>query len=266
VESSAAAGKFSVAGDAVTLAFDAGANAGETFAFRWQLSDDVLTFRRDGSLNLPGPTPFLVTTWARRTATSVTPLADGGTMFPGTYSTRFAPGMTITIGDEVDLDCFPGYRCRGDIDVNLPFWVEFEFGSEHGSDVSIVRMDKIYADKARVRLVDPPNDLARWITSYPGLAVVDGPKQVTVGRLPATQVDVEASKETPFGPTGLTGADDPQWFGAGAGETVRFILLNVGSHAVLIKAGTGFENVTGDFQAAVDGVQPVIDSIVWDDE
>jgi hypothetical protein len=37
--------------------------------------------------------------------------------------------MILTIGHEVDLDCVPCYRCRGDVDVNLPNWLGLELAT-----------------------------------------------------------------------------------------------------------------------------------------
>jgi len=65
VTNSSSSGTFTIDGDAVTMAFDSGANTGETFGFRWHLIANVLTFTRDDSLGLPGPTPFLVKAWSR---------------------------------------------------------------------------------------------------------------------------------------------------------------------------------------------------------
>jgi hypothetical protein len=64
VTNSSSTGSFTVDGDALTLAFDQGANAGETFAYRWQRTATQLLFTRDESLGL-GPTPFLVKPWLR---------------------------------------------------------------------------------------------------------------------------------------------------------------------------------------------------------
>jgi hypothetical protein len=50
--------------DAIVLSFTSGENAGETFAFRWSLYRDVLTFKRDASLGV-APTPWLVKPWRR---------------------------------------------------------------------------------------------------------------------------------------------------------------------------------------------------------
>lgn len=39
-------------------------NAGETFAFRWSLYQDILTFTRDEELGVV-PTPYLIEPWRR---------------------------------------------------------------------------------------------------------------------------------------------------------------------------------------------------------
>lgn len=65
VASSSASGTFTVNGSTVTMAFDQGANVGETFAYRWSVTGNTLTLTRDSSLSLPAPTPLLVKPWTR---------------------------------------------------------------------------------------------------------------------------------------------------------------------------------------------------------
>jgi TRAP-type C4-dicarboxylate transport system substrate-binding protein len=62
--SGSTSGTYTVNGKAITLRFTAGGSAGETFAFRWSLYRDVLTFERDPSLGV-APTPWLVKPWRR---------------------------------------------------------------------------------------------------------------------------------------------------------------------------------------------------------
>jgi TRAP-type C4-dicarboxylate transport system substrate-binding protein len=61
---SSSSGTFGIKGDALTMAFDQGANAGETFGYRWSIFKNTLTFKRDETLG-GGPTPFLVKPWTR---------------------------------------------------------------------------------------------------------------------------------------------------------------------------------------------------------
>jgi len=61
---SGASGTVTVNGNAVTMAFDQGSNAGETFAFHWSVYKNTLTFWRDEKLGI-GPTPWLVKTWTK---------------------------------------------------------------------------------------------------------------------------------------------------------------------------------------------------------
>jgi TRAP-type C4-dicarboxylate transport system substrate-binding protein len=61
VTSGSTSGTYTINGKAITLRFTEGANAGETFAARWSLYRDVLTFKRLGEL----PTPYLVKPWRR---------------------------------------------------------------------------------------------------------------------------------------------------------------------------------------------------------
>jgi TRAP-type C4-dicarboxylate transport system substrate-binding protein len=64
VEHGSSSGTFTVSGDTVTLAMSTGDNAGETFAFRWSIYKNTLTFKRDATLGV-GPTPMLVKSWTR---------------------------------------------------------------------------------------------------------------------------------------------------------------------------------------------------------
>ena len=64
VASSRSSGSFTIDGDAISMVFDQGANAGETFAYRWQRTATELTFSRDETLGV-GPAPFLVVPWLR---------------------------------------------------------------------------------------------------------------------------------------------------------------------------------------------------------
>ncbi len=64
VDSYSTSGTYTLAGKAITLKFTEGVNAGETFAGRWSLYRDVLTFERDPSLG-GLPTPYILKPWRR---------------------------------------------------------------------------------------------------------------------------------------------------------------------------------------------------------
>jgi hypothetical protein len=192
-------------------------------------------------------------------------LTNGGTMFPGTYRTKLDPPMTITIDDLVDLDCAPGYRCRGDIDLNTPVWVGFEFGNVHGSELDIMSIGKVY-DADGKTLIDPPDDFVSWMLDRPGMHENAPRKAVTIGGIAGTRVDI-TDTDTSFPGWGPTGRDDaPSAFGinGGAGARVRFDVLNVRGHWVLIQESQGPDNTVHDFKAIVDGLQSVIHSIRWE--
>jgi hypothetical protein len=186
-------------------------------------------------------------------------LADGGTMFPGTYRTRFEPAMTITITNLVDLDCAPGYRCRGDIDVNLPPWLGLEFGNDHGVELDVMRIDKVFASATGDALVDPPADLAAWIAAQPGVVRLENAVPVTVGGVDGLRLDFGSDRIVRFGETEQ--ADLPC---CGIGPTARnwVTVLKVDGQWVLIKEALGPDNTDHEF-GAVRGLQPIVDSIVW---
>ena len=64
VTSYSTSGTYEVEGDTVVLDFTEGGNAGETFAVRWSLFRDKLTFTRDEALGTI-PTPYLIEPWNR---------------------------------------------------------------------------------------------------------------------------------------------------------------------------------------------------------
>ena len=176
-------------------------------------------------------------------------LSNGGNVFPGTYHTNFEPALTLTIDHVVDLDCVPGYKCRGDIDVNQENWVGFEFGNVHGSQFDIVRMDKVFDPTAVPNtVIDPPVDLASWLVGFPDLSVLAPATQATVGGVSGTQLDVQSPNDLAVGPS----------WGFAAGHRNRVILLRVDGHVVLINEQVGPDNTVGDFDAVVRGLQPLL--------
>ena len=62
--SAKSSGTFTVNGDAIVFTYTSGVEAGGTFAMRWSLYRDVLTFKRDPSLG-GAPTSYLVKPWRR---------------------------------------------------------------------------------------------------------------------------------------------------------------------------------------------------------
>ena len=62
--STSTSGTYELDDDTVVLDFTEGVNAGETFAVRWSLFRDKLTFTRDEALGII-PTPYLIEPWER---------------------------------------------------------------------------------------------------------------------------------------------------------------------------------------------------------
>jgi hypothetical protein len=180
-------------------------------------------------------------------------LASEGTMFPGTYRTALVPAMTLTINNLVDLDCAPGYRCRGDIDVNIEHWVALEFGNVHGSQLDVTRVDKIPAAPGQAKLVDPPDDLAAWITEQPGITSVADPVPVVVGGAQGVRLDIRAKQSVSFGPSWGMCAGCRQWI----------TVLRVQGAWIFVVEQLGPDNTADNFDEAVQGLQAVVDSIVW---
>jgi hypothetical protein len=191
-------------------------------------------------------------------------LAAEGTMFPGRYKTKLEPPMTLTIDHLVDLDCAPGYRCRGDIDVNLPQWVAFEFGNKHGPELDIYRFDKVYARGDGATLIDAPEDCGAWLAGITGINVLGDPVATKVGGLAAARFDVKPAKVVLFGPSGIPEFADGFGINGGANARARLTAVHVQRSCVVISATFGPDNTVGDFEAAVRGLQPIIGSIRWE--
>jgi hypothetical protein len=258
-------GTFAVEGDAVTLAFDRGTNKGKTFGYRWRLDGTSLTFERDDQVGL-GPTPFLVKPWTKTGGTAAIPLlCCGATLFPGTYATNVQPGLTLTIGHEVDLDCVAGYICRGDVNVNLSFWLDLEFGNQHGSELSACSGTKILDPNKPGRLMALPGDFAAWIAAQPQLTVAEPPHKVVIGGLTAQEFDItQVGKDgIALFPTGLADLTAVGVGGGGAGERARIDVLRVGHREIVIQRTLGPEHTIGTFETAVGGLQEVIETIGW---
>lgn len=188
-------------------------------------------------------------------------------VYPGAYTPHFQPSLTFTVGSEVQLSCVPGFRCRGDIEVNQPGWLGLGFGNAPSFEVTINRLDKVLDPNRKGALVDPPKDLSAWIAKLPGITLVAPPKHIEMGGLDAVQLDIRTGdKGVTFGP--IPGQPGPSDFGFGPHDSHRITAVNVAGHAVLIVIGVVRDapgaGVTPDqLQPAIDALQPLVDSIVW---
>jgi hypothetical protein len=191
------------------------------------------------------------------------PLSEGGShVFPGRFTTHLEPALTLTIDKQVQMDCAPGYRCRGDIAVNWPYWLDLEFGSRHPVEIHIMSFRQVFDGKHPGRVTDPPADLAAWISAMPDVTVNDV-RAVRVGGLEATQLDLTTgSADVPFGPTGQ--ADFPA-LGFGAHQLRRVYLVRASGALVVIGLSpVKPEDYTpSQLAAAIDILQPIVDSITW---
>jgi len=194
------------------------------------------------------------------TVRPATPLgADGTPANVGTYRPAFEPSFTFTISTVVNLDCTG--QCHGAIDVNQPSWLDMEFGSAHGAELMVFALSKV-ADPSSTGLVDPPAkpaDIAALIAGSPKLTVLAAPKAVTIGGLDASQLDVRAhegfslgSRPDVVGDVGLATAHD-----------TRLIFVVVDGQTVVITEQIGPANTTGVFQAAINGLELLLNSIAW---
>jgi hypothetical protein len=175
-------------------------------------------------------------------------LQEGAALTPGSYTTRFQPGFTLTL-------------IRGVVDVSGSSWIDYEFGHDPTYELFINRIDKVPDLKHPGALLDPPKDLIAWLTNIPGRTALGSPVDVKVGGLDARQVDVSTTTDDAWPgqdpdsatqiPSGLPGH-----------HTVRMIVVNVGGRQVLITYQAQ-EPGTTHFYAAVIAFQALVDTIVW---
>ena len=205
------------------------------------------------------PPPALSSTSHAQAVVTALP-ESGSNVFPGRYSTRFEPALLLTIDRQVDMDCIAGHRCRGDVDVNSSNWLDLEFGHDDPVELHVMSFKKL--DDRVGRLIDPPVDLAAWMSGLPGITVL-GQEPAEVGGLPATQLDVRTgANDVTFGPTD---AVDPPTLGFGPQQFHRVIV--VGRNGAAVVFGLGSINAEGgtleQLAVAADILQPIVDSITW---
>jgi hypothetical protein len=119
--------------------------------------------------------------------------------------------------------------------------------------------DRVFDPRHSGTLMDPPQDLATWITKLPGVTLTAPPTTIEIGGRDATQLDLlSGASEVAIGP--IPGVADPA-FGFGPRHPQRIIVTNVDRHAVLISVGA--DDSADHFKRAVAALQPLIESIAW---
>ncbi len=188
-------------------------------------------------------------------------------VYPGMYTPHFQPSLTFTVGSEVQLSCLPGFKCRGDIEVNQPGWLGLGFGNAPAFEVTIDRIDKVLEPHHKSTLINPPKDLAGWVSTLPGITLTAPAVRTRIGGFDAVQLDVRSgATAVTFGP--IPGMAASSTFGFGPHDAHRIYGLEVDGHAVLIVVGVVGDTpdavVTPDqLQPAIEALQPLVDSIVW---
>jgi len=196
------------------------------------------------------------------TVRPATPLGAGGTPAnTGTYKTAFEPPLTLTISTVVNLDC-KGSPCWGQISVNEPSWLDLGFGTTHGAELMVFALAQV-PDPSSTGLRVPPaksTDTAALIAASPKITVLAAPKSVTIGGLDATQIDVQAHEGFSLG----TRPDVADAIGLATQHETRVIIVVVNGQTVAITEEIAADNTIHDFQAALLGLKPTLDSIKWE--
>jgi hypothetical protein len=194
-------------------------------------------------------------------------LPNGGSeVFMGTYTAQFQPALALTVGHVAELDCPSGDPCRGEVDLNSAIFVDIEFGNVHGAEVHIIRLDKVYDPASPGKQIDPPADLAAWLKALPGTAVLGPATPVMIGGVAATRFDIRTPGDMLLGPLpgGPNDNNDPAGPRASIGPSaLRITVIRIGGSAVLITEWLGPENTVRDGPAALESLQPLIESITW---
>ncbi|HKG56397.1 MAG TPA: hypothetical protein VKA85_04055 [Candidatus Limnocylindrales bacterium] len=197
--------------------------------------------------------------------------SGSGAFGPGTYAPVFEPSLTFLLVEQtvVAPDGTIAYESIGADDANTPGWVSISFGFDkpgrhgHGTwsgDFTIDRLDKVFDPLHPGTVIDPPTDLATWLTKLPGVTTEGPPKAVKVGGRPATQLNlVGGDTDVTIGP--IPGVDDPPAFGFGAHQRARIVVVEVDGHDVLIVLGGA--DSRAHHARVVAALQPLVDSIVW---
>jgi len=161
------------------------------------------------------------------------------------------------------------YESIGEVDANLPGWIDIAFGFDkpnphgHGTwsaDVFINRIDKVFDPSHPGKLIAAPKDLATWVSKLPGLTLAAPPKRIEIGGIDATQLDVmSGDKGISIGP--IPGVTEPLAVGFGPHHPARIDVVSVNGHEILIWVGA--DDDAAHFKRAVAALQPLLDSITW---
>jgi hypothetical protein len=209
-----------------------------------------------------GPPSAAPSTSSAPTASPVPALpAADHPVFPGTYRPVFAPTLTFTVDKVVDLDCAPGYQCRGNVAANEPSWLDMEFGTVNGAELMVYALAQV-PDPSSTGLMDPPAkpaDIAALIAASPKLTVLAAPKAVTIGGLDASQLDVRAQAGFSMG----TRPDVAGDVGLATEHDTRLIVVVVDGHTVVITEQIGAGNAIHIFERAINSLDPMLNSISW---
>jgi hypothetical protein len=187
--------------------------------------------------------------------------ASGAEVFPGRYLTRIEPALMLTIDHEVDLECAAGHRCRGDVNVNEPGWLDLEFGHDRPVELFVMTFDEVADPMHPKKFITPPSDLAAWISALPGVSV-SAQKAVVVDGEQATQLDLATDRDVTLGRA--HGIADLSTLGYGAHQLWRVTVVRRDGSAVVIALGS-LEPGQDPARLArsADILQPIVDSMSW---
>ena len=126
-------------------------------------------------------------------------------------------------------------------------------GSPSGPDayLSVLTPVRVF-DPETQGTVDMPADLVGWLTTNPGLKVLDGPTGVTIGGAGGQQIVAQGLDREPYLLLLWMGASG---YALAPGETARIAVVRVDGQIVVVAAGafnlTDYESVLPEIEAMV---------------
>jgi hypothetical protein len=159
----------------------------------------------------------------------------------------------------------PGFESIPRGDVTHSFYVE-RTSHAAGPDAYLVFITPTEVfDPDTMTTTDVPDDLMSWLEDNPGVEVVDGPTDVTVGGADGRQMDVRGvATDNAFLLAGIAEGEEPVRYFLAPGEPATIIVVEVDGQTVFIAGGPydpsnytdeAFEAIGPDIQAMIESIE-----------
>jgi hypothetical protein len=228
--------------------------------------------------NDDGAGPTAASTGGSGATSGATPFEAQRSVTGGCYETKDFTDPSITI-------CIDGTWW---FDTDNPIFVGIEPASTYiqTKNYLFLKADRIITpDQTSVE--PAPDDLMSWLVDHPGLKVLDGPDDVTVGGIQGQEVDVRAvhppactfngappgnrcwflfplNEGDPFAPGAMDQYGPPLGIGSAIEdpstiETIRLVTLDVDGQPIVIS----FDDLPSEFDTSVKQFEQTLAGISW---